>query len=66
VDESNDNDQSSKQQRKEGQTGLGAATRDIKVKSEEDQGLIEFMVVHNDKTLESMRHLIDLKNIIAK
>ena len=31
------------------QTGLGAAKRDIKVKSEEEQGLIQFLVVRNDK-----------------
>ena len=31
------------------QTGLGACNRDIKVKGEEEQGLIEFMVVKNDK-----------------
>lgn len=51
---------------RDGQTGLGASKRDANVKSEEEAGMIEFIVVRNDKTLENMRHLIDLKNIIAK
>jgi len=36
------------------------------VRNEEEQGLIYFKIVKNDKSLESMRHLVDLKNIIAK
>ncbi|CDW81357.1 histone acetyltransferase gcn5-like [Stylonychia lemnae] len=49
-----------------GETGLGFVKRDQGVKNEEELGLLKFMVVKNDKTLENMRHLIDLKNIIAK
>ena len=32
----------------------------------DDDSQIEFIVVKNDKSLSSMRNLIDLKNIIAK
>ena len=40
--------------------------RDVGAKNEEDKGLIDFLVYKNDGTIESMRALIDLKNIIAK
>lgn len=49
-----------------GEAGLGFVKRDQSVKNEEEQGLLEFIVVRNDKTLQSMRYLIELKNIIAK
>jgi len=45
---------------------LGYIKRDNGVKGEEEIGLIEFIVVKNDKTLQSMRNLIDLKTIISK
>jgi hypothetical protein len=35
--------------KREGQTGLGASARDTNVKTEEQLGLIEFIVVRNDK-----------------
>jgi len=47
-------------------TGLGFATRDSGVKTEEQQGLIEFTVLRNDKELQHMKLMIDLKNIIAR
>ena len=49
-----------------GETGMGAAKRDTNIRSEEDAGAIEFRVLRNDKSLESMRILIELKNVIAK
>jgi hypothetical protein len=49
-----------------GETGMGAAKRDTNIRSEEDAGAIEFKVIRNDKSLESMRILIELKNVIAK
>lgn len=49
-----------------GQTGMGAARRDTNIRTEEDAGTIEFTVLRNDKTLENMRTLIELKNVIAK
>ena len=48
------------------QPNQGYLKRDSVIKREEDQGKIEFLVVKNDKKLSSMRHLIDLKNIVAK
>jgi hypothetical protein len=38
-----------KDQKREGQTGLGASKRDHNVKQEEAQGIISFKVVRNDK-----------------
>ena len=38
----------------------------LKHKACDDDSQIEFIVVKNDKSLSSMRNLIDLKNIIAK
>lgn len=49
-----------------GQTGMGAARRDTNIRTEEDAGTIEFTVLKNDKSLENMRILIELKNVIAK
>ncbi|TNV79552.1 hypothetical protein FGO68_gene3569 [Halteria grandinella] len=54
------------EQRPLAESGLGFVKRDQCVKNEEEQGLLEFQVVKNDKTIQSMRYLIDLKNIIAK
>jgi histone acetyltransferase len=45
---------------------MGAARRDTNIRTEEDAGTIEFTVLKNDKTLENMRLLIELKNVIAK
>lgn len=47
-------------------TGLGFATRDTGAKSEEDQGILEFLTIRNDRTHENMKLLIDLKNIFAR
>jgi histone acetyltransferase len=48
------------------ETGLGFSQRDKNVKIEEDKGLLEFKVIKNDGTLQSLKLLTDLKNIIAK
>ena len=45
---------------------MGFIKRDVGAKDEEDKGIIDFKVYKNDGTLEAMRALIDLKNIIAK
>jgi histone acetyltransferase len=47
-------------------TGLGFAVRDSGAKSEEQQGIIEFTVIKNDRQLKNMKMLIDLKNIFAR
>lgn len=47
-------------------TGIGFAQRDAGVKSEEQQGLIEFQILRNDKDVNHMKLMIDLKNIIAR
>ncbi len=44
----NDNESTSNLKR-EGQTGLGASKRDQHVKQEEAEGIITFKVVRNDK-----------------
>ena len=49
-----------------GTPNQGYLKRDSQIKREEDMGKIEFVVVKNDKTLQSMRNLIELKNIVAK
>jgi len=43
------NHETSSKVKREGQTGLGASARDTNVKTEEQLGLIEFIVVRNDK-----------------
>ena len=48
------------------ETGLGFSQRDKNVKSEEDKGLLEFRVIRNDGSLDNLKLLTDLKNIIAK
>ncbi|CAD8161559.1 unnamed protein product [Paramecium pentaurelia] len=48
------------------QTGLGFTNRDQGAKVEEDQGLIDFKIITNNGTHESMKMLIDLKNIFAR
>ncbi len=48
------------------ETGLGFSQRDKNVKSEEDKGLLEFKVIKNDGTMQNLKLLTDLKNIIAK
>ncbi len=48
------------------ETGLGFSQRDKNVKSQEDQGYLEFKVVKNDGSMTNLKHLTDLKNIIAK
>ncbi len=45
---------------------MGFIQRDMGAKGEEDQGIIDFVVYKNDGKEESMRALIDLKNIVAK
>lgn len=48
------------------QPGKGYIERDKGVKKENDDGIIEFQCIKNDKSEENMRYLIDLKWIIAK
>ncbi len=48
------------------ETGLGFSQRDKNIKSEEEQGLLEFIVIRNDGEENSLKLLTDLKNIIAK
>jgi histone acetyltransferase len=48
------------------ETGLGFSQRDKNIKSEEEQGLLEFKVIRNDGEEKSLKLLTDLKNIIAK
>lgn len=48
------------------ETGLGFSQRDKNIKTEEEQGLLEFKVIRNDGLDESLKLLTDLKNIIAK
>lgn len=48
------------------ETGIGFSQRDTNVKQEEDKGLLEFKVIRNDCSLENLKLLTDLKNIIAK
>ena len=45
-------------------TGLGFATRDIGAKSEEEQGIIEFTVIRNDRftNLKNLVIMIIIKN----
>jgi len=47
-------------------TGIGFSARDAGVKTEEQQGIVEFRIITNDKDPQHMRMLIDLKNIIAR
>ncbi|KRX08151.1 Bromodomain [Pseudocohnilembus persalinus] len=47
-------------------TGLGFSQRDQYGKSEEEQGILDFRVIKNDKTSENCRRLIDLKNIFSR
>lgn len=49
-----------------GETGLGFVRRDVGAKQEEDKGIIDFRLYTNDGTVESLRLLIDLKNIVSK
>lgn len=48
-----------------GETGKGYLERDKGVKMEEENGLIEFKKIWNDKTEENMKFLIDLKCVIS-
>ena len=48
-----------------GETGKGYLERDKGVKMEEENGLIEFWKIKNDKTEENMKYLIDLKCVIS-
>ena len=48
------------------ETGLGFSQRDKNIKTEEEQGLLEFRVIRNDGLETSLKLLTDLKNIIAK
>lgn len=50
----------------ERESGKGYFERDNGIKKEEDDGIIEFKRITNDKTPENMKYLIDLKCIIAK
>jgi len=47
-------------------TGLGFSARDAGVRTEEQQGIVEFRIIRNDKDPNHMKMLIDLKNIIAR
>jgi histone acetyltransferase len=48
------------------EAGKGYLERDKCIKNEEDDGIVEFRVIKNDKNEENMKYLIDLKCIIAK
>ncbi len=48
------------------ETGLGFSQRDKNIKTEEEQGLLEFKVIYNDGDETKLKLLTDLKNIIAK
>lgn len=48
------------------ETGLGFSQRDKNVKKEEDKGNLYFNIIKNDGTLQNLKLLTDLKNIIAK
>ena len=48
-----------------GETGKGYLERDKGVRLEEENGLIEFRKIRNDKTDENMRYLIDLKCVVS-
>lgn len=48
-----------------GETGKGYLEWDKGVKMEEENGLIEFKKIWNDKTEENMKYLIDLKCVIS-
>lgn len=47
-------------------TGIGFSKRDENVKGKEETGEIEFKVISNDGTLQNLKLLTNLKNIIAK
>jgi histone acetyltransferase len=49
-----------------GETGKGYLERDKGVKKEQDDGIIEFKCIKNDKSETNIKYLIDLKWIIAK
>jgi histone acetyltransferase len=51
---------------KQGEAGLGYTERDAGARAQEDNGSIFFKVFKNDKSLESMKKLIELKTIISK
>lgn len=46
--------------------GKGYLERDKGIKKEEDDGIVEFRCIKNNKNREELKHLIDLKWIIAK
>ena len=51
--------------------GIGFSQRDKNIKTQEEKGLFEFVVIkntgeNNPENLENMKLLTDLKNIIAK
>jgi histone acetyltransferase len=51
--------------------GIGFSQRDKNIKSQEEKGLFEFLVIRNtgendQENLNNMKLLTDLKNIIAK
>ncbi|CAI2371846.1 unnamed protein product [Moneuplotes crassus] len=46
--------------------GKGYLERDKGIKKEEDDGIVEFRCIKNNKNREELKHLIDLKCIIAK
>lgn len=53
------------------ETGLGFSQRDKNIKTQEEQGLLDFLVIrntgeNNQENLDNMKLLTDLKNIIAK
>lgn len=48
------------------EAGKGYLERDKTIKNEEDDGIVEFRWIKNDKSEENMKYLIDLKCIIAK
>jgi histone acetyltransferase len=58
--------QAPKQEMKQGEAGIGYSERDAGARKLEEQGSIFFRVYKNDKTLDSMKKLIELKTIISK
>lgn len=48
------------------ETGLGFSQRDKNVKTQEEKGIVDFIVIKNDGNLDNLKLLTDLKNIIAK
>ena len=63
---STNDDEKKKDVNLECETGLGFSQRDKNVKTQEEKGLLDFKVITNDGSMDNMKLLTDLKNIIAK